>query len=337
MAKQPAKPPKKRPPAKSRPLKKTTKASAATKSPSSRGPRQLKEVPRKRFGLYKTMKHPVRLPSAWSMTRTAVLTIEKDWKLFGGIILLYAVLNLVFVQGLAGTDATNIKSSLSHFESSHLNPFISSLNTFALLIGSTANNSSSTSGPYQLLLVLIVSLALIWSLRQVLTGTAIRIRDSFYRGMYPIVPFVLVLIMICIQLLPFLIGAKLYNTAVTGGIALGALEKILWFVLFIVLTAWSMYMVTSSVFALYIVTLPDMTPMKALRSAKQLVQYRRWTVLRKILWLPLLLLVIGAVIMLPFIYIVPVLAQWVFFLLVMAVPLAIHSYMYTLYRELLHE
>ena len=54
-------------------------------------------------------------------------------------------------------------------------------------------------------------------------------------------------------------------------------------------------------FALYIVTLPDMTPMKALRSARELVRYRRWTVLRKVLFLPLMLLVVAAIIMVPII------------------------------------
>jgi hypothetical protein len=96
-------------------------------------------------------------------------------------------------------------------------------------------------------------------------------------------------------------------------------------------------MISSSLFALYIVTLPDMTPMKALRSARELVRHRRWTVLRKILCLPLILLVAGAVIMLPIIIVLTPLAQWVFFLLTMLALVAAHAYMYTLYRELLNE
>ncbi len=53
--------------------------------------------------------------------------------------------------------------------------------------------------------------------------------------------------------------------------------------IFFLLAMLTLIYVKSSLFALYIVTLPDMTPMKALRSARELARYRRWTVLRKIL------------------------------------------------------
>jgi hypothetical protein len=96
-------------------------------------------------------------------------------------------------------------------------------------------------------------------------------------------------------------------------------------------------MLSSSLFALYIVTLPDMTPLTALRSARQLVRYRRWTVLRKIFWLPVALLILAAVIMVPIIIWLTAIAQWVFFLLTMFSLVATHAYMYNLYRELLHE
>jgi hypothetical protein len=155
--------------------------------------------------------------------------------------------------------------------------------------------------------------------------------------MYPLVPFMLVLTVVGLQLVPMLIGSTLYVTVINGGIAVYAAEKILWGLLFIVLALLSLYMLASSLFALYIVTLPDMTPMKALRSARELVRYRRWTVLRKMLALPLILLLVAFVIMLPIIILAAPLARWVFFLLTMTALTAAHAYMYTLYRELLRE
>ena len=84
-------------------------------------------------------------------------------------------------------------------------------------------------------------------------------------------------------------------------------------------------------------TLPDMTPLAALRSAKGVVRYRRWTILRKILWLPMVLLIITAIIMLPVIAFVASLAQWVLFFLSMTGLVVVNVYMYILYRELLNE
>jgi hypothetical protein len=87
--------------------------------------------------------------------------------------------------------------------------------------------------------------------------------------------------------------------------------------------------------ALYIVTLPDMTPMQALKAARALVRYRRWVVLRKVLFLPLALLLIGALIVIPFaLYVTPV-APLVFFVLTIIALAVLHSYMYLLYRQLL--
>jgi hypothetical protein len=60
-------------------------------------------------------------------------------------------------------------------------------------------------------------------------------------------------------------------------------------------------------------------------------------VMRKVLFLPLLLLLIAAAIMLPIIIWLAPLARWVFFILTMSVLAAVHGYLYTLYRELLRE
>ena len=184
---------------------------------------------------------------------------------------------------------------------------------------------------------MITSLAVIWALRQVLAGVRVRVRDAYYLGMYPLIPFILVLLVIAVQLLPLVIGGTIYGIVISNGIAVYTVEKLAFALLFILLALLSLYMLSSSLFALYIVTLPDMTPMKALRSARELVRHRRWTVLRKILCLPIILLIVAAVIMVPIIIVLTPLAQWVFFVLTMFAVAAVHTYMYTLYRELLHE
>lgn len=94
-------------------------------------------------------------------------------------------------------------------------------------------------------------------------------------------------------------------------------------------------MISSSIFALYVVTLPEMTPIRALRSAKGLVQFRRWTVMRKILFLPFIICVVGIIIMLPVILLLTPAAEVIFLLLTALVLPVIHSYVYSLYRELL--
>lgn len=302
------------------------------------GPRRLKRPTYRSWRYAKRIKHPVKLPNVWRLSRAAAGLLWDHKGLFAGIIGIYGLLNLLLVQGIAGgTDVQGIKALLQQSLHGQLAGLSIGVTIFANLLTSSGNANSTTSGSYQFFLVLICSLAVIWALRQVLAGSRLRVRDAYYRGMFPLVPFVLVLSVIGLQLLPLLIGSSLYTLVITNGIAVYAAEKFVWALLYVSLALLSLYMVSSSVFALYIVTLPDMTPLKALRSARELVRYRRWTVLRKIFFLPILLLAVAAVIMIPVILLLTPLAQWIFFMLTMAAVAAVHSYMYVLYRELLNE
>jgi hypothetical protein len=251
--------------------------------------------------------------------------------------LIYGLLNLVFVRGIAGgADVGSLKQSFDSLFNGNFGALGFGFGVFVTLIGSSGNASSDTAGAYQTFLVLIASLAIIWSLRQLMAGSQIRARDAYYQGMYPLIPFLLVILVIGLQLLPLAAGLAIYGTVVGNGIAVGA-SQLAWFVFCALLALLTLYFLASSVFALYIVTLPNMTPIKALRSAKEMVKPRRWTVLRKVLWLPLFLLFVAAIIMVPIIIWITPLAQWVFFVLSMLALLAVHTYMYTLYRELLNE
>jgi hypothetical protein len=279
-----------------------------------------------------------KLPNVWQLTKTTWQTLWEHKKLFIGITIIYGLLNLVLVQGLAGgTDVSSLKHALGQAYNGNFGSLASAFSIFTVLVGSSGNSSSQAAGGYQLFLGIITSLAVIWALRQILAGTSIRIRDAYYRGMYPLIPFILVILVIGLQLLPFIIGSTLYNLVVANGIAIGALERAGWFLVFLLVMAWSIYMISASLFALYIVTLPEMTPLKATRSARDLVRGRRWPVILRLVSLPVILLVLAAVIMVPIIIVLTFLAQWVFLVLTMFTLVAVHAYMYTLYRELLNE
>jgi hypothetical protein len=187
------------------------------------------------------------------------------------------------------------------------------------------------------MLLVIISLATIWGLRQVSAGNKPRIRDAFYKGLYPIVPLILVLLVIGLQLIPMAVAGWLYSAVIVGGVAGTLIEKILWILLVILAILLSLYMISSSLFALYIVTLPDMEPMQALRSARQLAVHRRWTILRKIVFLPFILFVIAALIMLPTIILLPFIAEWIFLVLSLFGWIVTLCYIYNLYKELLNE
>lgn len=313
---------------------KTKPAPAAKKAAMSKT-RKLKSPIYRTFRLQKRIKHPVILPSAFKMFKQAIRLIWQHWKPIGGIVVVFAVLQIIAVKGIGtGIDLQEAKLLLQDEIQKSPSQLYAGVAIFSFLLGSSINSGEPNSGLYQTLIIIIGSLALIWALRQIQAGKKTDIRDAYYNGMYPIIPFVLVLLVIGLQFVPLIIGNVLY-AAITNGIAATAIEQILWAMLVFLLAMLTIYMVCSSVFALYIVTLPDMTPMKALRSARQLVLNRRWTVIRKVLFLPFILLVLAIVIVLPAIIYITPLAELVFFVFGVSTLAVVHSYMYTLYRELL--
>lgn len=313
--------------------KKPATTKAKTTATASRRPRRVKQPVYKTFRLSKRIKHPITLPKSHQIFVTAMKLVWRHNKLFVGIALVYGLANVLF-QGQGLLSSTDVAGLKAYFNQGGLAP---GLTVLAGLLGSSGGASSGAVSSVQFVLMILVSLALIWALRQVLANQPVTVREAYYRSATPFIPFILILLVIALQLIPLLIGSSLYQLVITNGIAVYAVEKLMWLLLFVLLALLSLYMISSSIFALYIVTLPNMTPMVALRSARQLVRNRRWTVLRKVIVLPLILFVIAAVIMVPVIIWLTPLTQVVFFAYTTLVFVMIHAYMYTLYRELLNE
>ncbi len=303
-------------------------------------PRKIVQPTYKSFRMSKQIKQPkVHIVGGFRLFVLSLKILYKNKRLFGGILVITFLLNLILVKGLSNaSNLTDLKGSLDGIFTGNTGKLTSGFALFAVLVGSSGAAPTEVAGLYQTVLFVVTSLVFIWALRQT-SGQAkppkVRIRDAFYKSMYPIIPFILVLLVIGLQLLPLVSANFLYGTVITSGLAVTMLEKLLWLLLIFLLIILSLYMISSSVFALYIVTLPDMTPMQALRSARELVRFRRWTIIRKLLLLPVCLLVLGALLVIPLIILSPGLAEWVFYILGLIVLPVVHSYIYQLYRKLL--
>lgn len=315
---------------------KPTKPAAPAKKAEGE-PRHVKDAKYKSFSLQKkiTQVGP-SLPSAWAIFKQAVGMVRRHPKLFLGIAAWFGIINFVFVQGLTpGADLSNTESAISDLMNGNFGQIAAGFASFAYLVSAAGGSPDTSGSSYQLVWTIIVSLALIWTFRQLHAGRIPRIRDGFYQGMYPLIPTILVLLVIALQSIPMIIGTTLLSTVLANGIAATGIEVFVWTILCALLVMLSLYMMSSSVFALYIVGLPETTPMSALRSARQLSANRRWAVIRKALFLPFILLVVWGLIMVPLILLIPAIAVWIFFIITMINVVIAHSYYYALYRSLL--
>jgi hypothetical protein len=291
----------------------------------------------KSFRLHKRIKHPgPKLPSWWQLLKKSWALMVANKKQILVFAIVYGLLNLVLVRGFSSpVDIDGVKDSFNEIVGEESSGLATGFTAFGLLINASTQGSSEVAQVYQTFLLIFASLALIWLFRQQQAGNVVTMKMAFYRGMYPLIPFTLVLIVIGLQLIPALIGNFLFTTVMSGGLAVGGLEQTLWLLFFIMTLLLSLYMISSSSIALYVVTLPEMTPMIALRKARELVKYRRFAVLIRAFAIILVIFALLFVIVLPVIFIAPVLAEWMFFAITVLVIPLVHGYLFSLYRELL--
>lgn len=262
----------------------------------------------------------------------AVMVLSKNWSLFLGIIIIYAILTAILVGSLSVADSNTfetVKQTLSQF----LGGLLTGISLFAYLAG-----SSATGGTYQVIIMIVISLALIWALRQVYVADRLkkpRLRDAFYEGVAPVIKFILVLVVLALELVPLAIGAFLYSIAIVNNIAITGLEKALFGAIFFLLATASLYMLTGSAFAPYIVTLKGIAPVKALKSSSALTRYHRGRIFLKLLFVVVVLIIIAGLITVPLALYVTAAAPYVFFGLLIVFLAIFHSYVYALYRELI--
>ena len=274
------------------------------------------------------------VPGSFRLTGRVIKFLAANWKPLGGIVLVYLILNIVFASGISNvsTAFSNIKSDL---DAGGGHNFWHAAGGFGSLIASSGASGSATGSTLQSILFIIESLVIIWALRHLMAGQAISVKLAYYKSMTPLIPFLLVIAVMIIQLLPVTIGSLVLATVATSVFTNSAVATAASIIAFILLAAWSLYMVSASVFGLYIVTLPETQPRQALRAAKDLVRFRRLTVLRKVFFLPVFILLAMAVVIIPLILWASFIVPYVFYVLSMLAVLFIHAYFYSLYRSLL--
>lgn len=277
------------------------------------------------------------LKGSFRLTKDAVLTIKKHWKILLGIVFVYLLLNIVFASGISSI-TTNIEEIKTGIEDAGVEEgsWNAAIVGFSALMATSGTSSSTVGSVLQVVLLVIESLIIIWALRHLLAGEKITVKQAYYNSTAPLVPFILVLLTMFVQLLPLLLGSVIVSSILSVIFVDGGFVSLLIFSIFFGAFAfWTFYMLCSSIFAMYIATLPEMQPLHALRTAKNLVKFRRWVIIRKLFFLPIIILVFLTGIIIPLIMFATVIVAPVFFIVSLLLLLFAHTYLYSLYRNLL--
>lgn len=187
-------------------------------------------------------------------------------------------------------------------------------------------------------------LSVVWLLRHQLSGADVRVRDALYNAGAPLLSTLAIVAIAVVQLLPLAIVATLLSSAISSGVLSGIFGVMLSLVIIVAMSGVTLYWLTTTAFAAIVVTIPGTYPWAALRSARQLIAGYRVSVLLRILWLALIMVLVFLVLVLPVVVIdrvlgasgspfVPLVLQLV------AVGLLIYgtAYVYMLYRSIIDE
>lgn len=277
-----------------------------------------------------------QVPTVLQLFTSTSRHIWRYRRIFGAIIAIYFLLNLIFVSSLnSGLDVAGLKQQLQ--DSGEIGGIEVGATLLGVVIGPEGSNLSEVASLYQLMFLVIFTLAYIWLFRQTYLPKVqkIKIKQPFYEGMTPLIKFIFTLLLISLQLMPMIVGISLFSVVQVNGLAATAIESVLWATLTVLLSILSLYWVSASLLALIIVTLPEMTPLRAYKNAKKIALYRRWRVLGSLILLSLLLIIIFGATVFATIMIFAAAAQVVVLLISsLLLPLAIGCG-YKLYRSLI--
>ncbi len=347
---------------------KTTKTTAVTDAPSMsrlrrarRGTERsirtyLQRRPHRSFQLTRRRDHirSLQLPGYWAFTVLVMRLISSQRRLFGGVVLFYAVLGAVFV-GLASQDAYSQLSRLLDdtgddiFSGGWGSIGQAGLLLYSGLTGSLNPSLTDAQQVYAALIFLLTWLTTVWLLRASLAGKRPRLRDGLYNGGAPIVATAVVLVALFVQLLPAALAVIIMNSAIASSLFDYGFIAMLISVAAGMMILLSTYWATSTFIALIIVTLPGMYPWQAIRTAGDVVIGRRIRILLRITWLMVINAIIWLIVMLPIVLI----SRWLggiipFFDSLPVVPMAMTfigsiivvwsaTYIYLLYRKVVED
>ncbi|MDB5179443.1 MAG: hypothetical protein JWN12_75 [Candidatus Saccharibacteria bacterium] len=250
----------------------------------------------------------LKLPGYFAFSRSVNKTLWQHKKVFIWLAVVYAVLSSILV-GIGSQDTYNsLTSTLQDTGNQIFQGNLGQIGQAALLfasIGSSGLNASPTEAQqiYIVFLGLLIWLTTVWLLRSLLAGHKVKMRDGLYSAGAPIIATLLVALVLIVQLIPIGLAAIGYAAASSTGLLNGGVAAMLFWFAAGLLAIMSLYWITSTFFALIIVTLPGMYPMKALKTAGDMVVGRRLRILLRILWMMGGIIVAGAVILIPIILI----------------------------------
>lgn len=248
---------------------------------------------------------PLELPGNFSFTAEVTKTLWHYKNIFGLLIVVYVVLFSILVGMQSQETYSTLSDTLKEASSEVFGGDVGALGQAGILFlsimtaGVTAG-ATETQQVFSVIIFLLMWLTTVWLLRNLLAGHKVKLRDGLYSSGAPIFAVLVITLVIVIQLIPVGLAVVGYSAASTAGLLDGGgAAAMLFWIGAALLAILSLFWITSSLFAMVIITLPGMYPLNALKTAGDIVLGRRVRILLRWLWMVLTVVVSWAIIIIP--------------------------------------
>ena len=271
----------------------------------------------------------------------------KKW-VYIRFILTYLLLSAIIFGTMQITNITTVNDLIDtagQATGSVLDPALRAVVTVGSALGGALNaNLSDVQYLVVSVLYIFTALAVAWLLRQQLAGRPVKVRDGLYSAGAPILALFVLVVIGLLQVIPAALATLVYMTANSGGILAGGIETAMFAVALLLVLVLTLYFMTTTVFAMFIATIPGTYPLKAYRTARQIVAGQRLRLLLRILWGAVIILLFWFVVLIPVVIITNSLGGHN----TIVIPLAIQfmggfsviygtAYAYLLYRRMIDD
>lgn len=261
------------------------------------------------------------------------IDISAFWKTLIGVIAVYAIINFIFVASFSIIPSNeSLQSEIETYLGSSSGKFMDSI----VIVGvSVVNFTSPSNTLMQIVLFLLASMAFVWTLRKLRGLQKITIRQSYYEGPANVVPLVLVVVVLLLMLTPSAFASSILTVALP--IVNSGLEKLIIYIIGILLLLLTLWMLSIWWPAFYISMLPGTKPIASLRAAAKLTKGRRMRLFLKVLLIFISLVALFILVVVPVSLIFQRAVPLTVYIIMFVIFGLAHMYLFNMYRSLVDE
>ena len=254
---------------------------------------------------YEDYQRKTELPSLTSQASAAFKMFFKFWKIFLPLLLIFVGLYIFLIGAMSENTLADVKANVEQTNKDVADGKIGTVGKAGLtLLGIISTGGLTTMNDAQVviavLLFTIIWLVTIYLARHLLAGhQEIKMRDGFYSALSPLVSTLVVGLIIFLEAIPIMLTIIVFQVALTTEFLSTPFYALLFFLFAALMITLSLYLLSSSFFAIIVVSAPGLYPLTAVRMAKNLIMGRRLRFLIRVFYLVIIVALLYLLLLMP--------------------------------------